>query len=368
VADRDAGDAVGAVVVGTGFGVLTHARALREAGIDVVALVGRDEAKAKARAGLFGVPNALTSLDEALALPGVDVVTVATPPHAHASAVLAAAAAGKHVLCEKPFARDLAEARSMLDAAESAGIVHLLGTEFRFATGQASLQRAVASGVIGEPRTALFMLQIPSLVDPAAELPAWWESEAEGGGWLGAYGSHVVDQVRATLGEFEALSASLQTLAPRPAMTADDTYTVHFRLTNGCVGVLHSSCAVGGQFLAASKITGTRGSAWLQGDEVWVDTGEGPQQLPSPDDLPIVDPVPPPSELLHTTYDMWHSTGLDLAPYTRLCERLRAGALGETVRDDPPAATFADGAACQSVLDAIRRSSAGGGWVPVEPV
>jgi predicted dehydrogenase len=359
---------VGAVVVGTGFGVLTHARALREAGIEVRALVGRDAAKAKARADLLGVPNALTDLDAALALPGVDVVTVATPPHAHAAVAIAAAEAGKHLLCEKPFARDLTEARSMLDAAESAGVVHLLGTEFRFATGQASLQRAVAAGVIGEARSALFMLQIPSLVDPAAELPAWWESAADGGGWLGAYGSHVVDQVRATLGEFDALSASLQTLSPRPSMTSDDTYTVHFRLTNGCVGVLHSSCAVGGQFVAATKITGTRGSAWLQGEELWVDTGAGPQQLAPPEDLPVVTPVPPPAELLHTTYDMWHSTGLDLAPYTRLCERLRAGAVGETVDDDPPAATFADGAACQSVLDAIRLSSAGGGWVAVEPV
>jgi predicted dehydrogenase len=359
---------VGAVVVGTGFGVLTHARALREAGVDVLALVGRDEAKAKARADLLGVPNALTDLDAALALPGVDVVTVATPPHAHAPVVLAAAAAGKHVLCEKPFARDLGEARAMLAAAESAGIVHLLGTEFRFATGQASLQRAVASGAIGEPRTALFMLQIPSLVDPSAGMPAWWESDAEGGGWLGAYGSHVVDQVRTTVGEFESLSASLQTLAPRPHMTADDTYTVHFRLTNGCVGLLHSSCAVGGQFVAATKITGTRGSAWLQGEEVWIDDGSGPRQLPVPEDLPIVPPDPPPSELLHTTYDMWHSTGLDLAPYTRLCERLRDGARGVAVRDDPPAGTFADGAACQSVLDAIRRSSAGAGWVDVEPV
>jgi predicted dehydrogenase len=364
VADHD----VGAVVVGTGFGVLTHARALRDAGVTVHALVGRDESKARSRADLLGIPHALTELDAALALPGVDIVTVATPPHTHAPIVLAAADAGKHVLCEKPFARDLAEARAMLAAVRAAGVVHLLGTEFRFATGQASLRRAVASGAIGEPRTAIFMLQIPSLVDPAAELPTWWESEADGGGWLGAYGSHVVDQVRSTLGEFEALSASLQTLAPRPAMTADDTYTVHFRLDNGCTGVLHSSCAIGGQFLAATKVTGTTGSAWLQGDEVWIDAGAGAQRLPDPPDLPLVAPDPPPSELLHTAYDMWHSTGIDLAPYTRLCERLRAGVRGDAAVDDPPAATFADGAACQSVLDAIRRSAGGAGWVDVEPV
>src|SRR5579871_2518803 len=124
---------LGAAVVGTGFGVLTHLRALRAAGFHVEALVGRDQAKAAARAAMFGVPFATTDLTAALAHPGVDVVTVATPPHTHAAVVLAAVGAGKHVMCEKPFARDRAEAQAMYEAAERAGVVHLIGTEFRFA-------------------------------------------------------------------------------------------------------------------------------------------------------------------------------------------------------------------------------------------
>jgi len=359
------GEPLGAVVVGTGFGVITHLRALRGAGFAVRALVGRDAEKAAARARLFDVEHSSTSLATALALPGVDAVAIATPPHTHAAIALESFAAGKHVVCEKPFAADAGEAREMLAAADRAGVVHLLGTEFRFGTGQAHLTRAMAEGVVGAPRLAVFMLQIPSLNDPRAELPAWWERESEGGGWLGAYGSHVVDQIRVTLGEFDWVSATLQTLAPR-VMTADDTYTVQFGLTTGVQGFMHSSCATGGQFLAATKITGDGGSVWLQGDDLWVDSGTGPRQLETPADLVNGAPVPPPAELLHTTYDMWHSTGMDLSPYTQLYAVLRDRILGNDVAPDPAAATFRDGVAGQAVLDAIRRSSRENTRVTVE--
>ena len=359
-------DQPGAAVVGTGFGVLTHLRALRGAGFTVHALVGRNAAKTAQKAAMFDVPHPTTDLAEALAIPGVDVVAVATPPFTHAPIVLESVAAGKHVVCEKPFARDVAEARAMRDAAEAAGVLHRLGTEFRYGTAQALLARTIAAGEIGTPRLAMFQLQMPLLADPAAELPAWWEDAGQGGGWLGAYGSHVIDQVRSTLGDFEAVSASLQTLAPRPAMTADDTYTVQFRLATGVEGVLHSSCAVGGQFLGATKITGTAGSIWLEADDVWVDDGTGPRLIPVPDDLASAPPDPPPAELLHTAYDMWHSMGIDLHPYTKLYTTLRELAAGRSVPDDPAGATFDDGVAVQAVMDAVRRSAAERAWVTVE--
>ena len=208
---------------------------------------------------------------------------------------------------------------------------------------------------------------MPSLHDPAAELPEWWQDAAQGGGWLGAYGSHVIDQIRSSLGEFDGLSASLQTLAPRPAMTADDTYTIQFRLHSGVEGMLHSSCATAGDFVVTAKVTGTRGSAWAQGDDVFVDDGSGPQCVPVPDDLVNAAPVPPPSELLHTMYDMWHSLGTDLDPYTRLFGVLRDRVEGRPVAADPAAATFVDGVAVQAVMDAVHRSATDRAWVTVDP-
>ncbi len=352
---------LGAAVVGTGFGVLTHVRALQAAGIEVRALIGRDPDKTRARAGMFGIPLATTDRAAAFAQPEIDIVAVATPPYTHGPIVLDAIAARKHVMCEKPFARDLAEAQRMLAAAEEAGVVHMLGTEFRFAAGQAALTRAVQQGLIGTPTFGLFLLQMPSLNDPQAQIPDWWGDASQGGGWLGAHGTHVIDQVRVTMGEIDAVTATLSTLSPL-GITADDTYSVQLRLANGGTALLHGSCAAPGQFVVATKVIGTGGAAWLQGNDVWADDGSGPRQLATPEDLTPPPPSPPPAELLHTTYDMWHSMGIDLDPYTRLYGVMRDQVLGRAVPDDPRPSTFADGVVNQAVVDAIREASATQTW------
>jgi predicted dehydrogenase len=355
-----------AVVVGTGFGCLTHLRAMRAAGLEVVAIVGRDPEKTAARAERFEVPNGLTSLADALALPGVDAVAVATPPHTHASIVLEVVDAKKHVVCEKPFARDANEARRMLAAADVAGVVHLLGTEFRWATGQALAARLIRSGAIGEPRLATFILHVPLLADPSGELPSWWADAGEGGGWLGAQAAHVVDQVRTTLGEFEGVSASLPLVADR-VMTAEDTYTVHFRTTTGVDGVMQSTAGAYGPPLFVTRIAGTGGTVWVDFDTVSIADADGQRRVEVPDDLVLPPPDPPPADLLVTAYDQLHAFGIDLPPYTRLYQTFADLIAGRTVPDDPRPATFADGVADMQVLDAIRRSAASDqAWVPID--
>jgi predicted dehydrogenase len=355
---------LGAIVVGTGFGVLTHLRALRAAGFTVHALVGRDPARTEDRAKRSGVPLGLTSLSEALALPGVDAVAVATPPHTHAQIVLESVRAGKHVVCEKPFARDAAEARQMLAAAEQARVVHLLGTEFRFATGQALATRALRGGAVGEPRLATFLLQIPGLADPRSGVPEWWSDARQGGGWLGAFASHVVDEIRTMFGELEGVSASLANVVDR-GWTAEDSYSIHFRTKSGVSGVMQSSGAAFGPPVGLVRIAGTRGTLWIEGDDVWVADASGQRKLDVPADLRNPAPVPPDRALLSSSYDMLHSGGIDLGPFSKLFGVLRDRILGRPVADDPRAATFVDGVACQVALDAIRRAARDGAWVQV---
>ncbi|MEY2431564.1 MAG: hypothetical protein QOC92_1289, partial [Acidimicrobiaceae bacterium] len=307
-------------VVGTGFGCLTHVRALRAAGFEVIALVGRDPERTATRAARFDIPKACTSLDDVLALRSLDAVTIATPPHTHAALALEAIAANKHVLCEKPFAADTEEAKKVLRAAEAAGIVHLLGTEFRWATGQALMARVVADGAIGAPRLATFMLHIPLLADAEAEVPEWWSDAKQGGGWLGAHATHVIDQIRTTLGEFESVSASLPAVAPRDNWSVEDSYLVHFRLQSGCVGSMQASAADRGPIMIVSRIAGSLGTVWDEFGSVRVADQSGTREIPVPDDLQLDAPEPPPADLMTTAYDLLHSTGIDLGPYTRLAE------------------------------------------------
>lgn len=347
-------DRPGAVVVGTGFGCRVHVPALRAAGFDVVGLVGTDPERTARRAERSGVPYVFTDLDEALARDDVAAVTIATPPHTHAALAVAAVAAGRHVVCEKPFALDAVEARAMLEAAERAGVTHLVGHEFRWAPERAVAARALAAGAVGAPRFASFVSYVPMLADPDAKMPPWWFEAAAGGGWLGASGSHVVDQIRTWLGEFASVSATLGVTSARTGV-AEDSFTVRFRLRSGVDGVLQQTAAAWGPYGGVTRVAGTDGSLWVDGDTVRLADRAGERALPLPDDLVLPEPPGASDDPRH------RFTHLELGPYTRLCEVLRAAVDGRPVPGAVPVPTFADGLAATEVLDAIRASAAADG-------
>ncbi|HUF84174.1 MAG TPA: Gfo/Idh/MocA family oxidoreductase [Acidimicrobiia bacterium] len=345
----------GAAVVGTGFGGRVHVPALRAAGFTVAALVGRDADRTQRRAARFGVRHGLASLEEALALPDVGAVTIATPPHTHAELAIAAVQAGKHVICEKPFALDAGEAEAMLAAAEAAGVTHLVGHEFRWATDRAVAGRAIAEGLIGEPRLASFLQWLPLVADPETKVPSWWFDRDAGGGWLGASGSHVVDQVRTWLGETTSVSAHLALVSDRPEGAAEDSFTVRLGLRSGAEAVLQQTAGAWGPAVGVTRVAGTRGTVWLDDGAAWVADAAGSRPLPVPPDLEL---PPPPAGSDDPRHRFTH---LELGPYTRLCEVLRAGVDGRRLPTAVPVPTFADGVACMRVLDAIRASAARGG-------
>jgi predicted dehydrogenase len=322
---------------------------LRAAGFDVVAMVGRDKERTARRAERVGVEHADATLADALGRPGVEVVSIAAPPYAHAALAVEACRAGRHVICEKPFALDAAEAETMCMAAESTGVVALVGHEFRWAPDRALVARAIATGAIGEPRMATLVQFVPLVADPDARVPEWWFDETRGGGWLGASGSHIVDQVRTWFGEVASVSATMPTVARREG--AEDSFVVRLTTANRVEAVLQQTAASWTPGVAGvTVIAGTDGTLEVTPDGVWLSDRGGRRVLPVPDDLAL--PAAAASDDPRHRY-----THLELGPYTRLCEALSARMRDRDAPSAVPVPTFADGLACMRVLDAVRASA-----------
>jgi len=348
-----------ALVVGTGFGCRIQVPALRAAGFEVVGLVGADAGRTRERAELNGVAHDFTDVDAAIAATGAKAVAISTPPHAHAPVTLAAIARGCHVICEKPFAKDADEARAMLEAAERAGVVHLMGHEFRFASERAAMARAIAAGAIGEPKLATFTELTPMLVT-GGEMPSWWFDVEEGGGWLGASSPHLIDWIRFALGDFESLSASLGVLAAQNGQ-ADDSYTFRFRLKSGLEGVVQRCAASWGPPVSVTRVMGGAGSIWLEAGEVKVADKDGTRTLAIDDDLRLP-PLPALSADPRNEWPKWQRLrAVELAPYIRLCEAFGDLIEGRTPPPIAPLPTFRDGLASMLAIDAVRASAARGG-------
>jgi predicted dehydrogenase len=339
------------LVVGTGFGLHVHVPALQAAGFEVVGLVGVDPDRTGRRAEKAGLAG-FTDLDQAIAKTGAVAVTIASTPDTHAPLVRQALGRGCHVLCEKPFTLDAAEARSLVEGAERAGVTGLLGNEFRWLPERAVVARAIAAGLIGEPRVLTFAQYLHFVGAPGLTLPDWWLDRKAGGGWLGAWGSHVVDWVRTWAGEFASVSAALPSVAAPPG-GAEDSYLVRFTLASGAEGVFSQVAGAWGPLEAMVRVAGTRGTVWLGADGAWIADAEGERKLPVPAELSL--PAPPVSEGAS-----YRQSSYEIPPYIRLCEAWRA--LMDGRRPAPVAPpTFADGLAAMEVLDAIRASAAAGG-------
>src|SRR5262245_5648354 len=140
-------------VIGTGWGQLVQSPGFRAAGgFEIVAVAGARAERARAVAAELGIPHAVTDYKALLRLHDLDAASIVTPPHLHAPMALAALAAGKHVLCEKPFAVTVAEAVVMAETARRTGLAAMVDFEWRFLPGRQRLGELIAEGYIGEPR------------------------------------------------------------------------------------------------------------------------------------------------------------------------------------------------------------------------
>lgn len=196
----------------------------------LVACAGRTADRAREFAAKYGVECSHTSYEELVRDPQVDAIYVATPNHLHSPVVLAAAAAGKHVLCEKPMALTVAEAEEMVAACRRAGVVLRVGLQSRF-------QRVLhaAGAVIRQGRLGIVREVSAQRYGPMRATRSPWQMDltAAGSGVLGGLGVHVIDFVRWVVGDRIARVFGIA-YPPRGSGRPDESVTLVLEFASGC--------------------------------------------------------------------------------------------------------------------------------------
>jgi predicted dehydrogenase len=212
-------------LIGTGFG--RHVQMpgfLAVPEFEVVGICSETKAHAEAAARTFGVADATDDYRALVERDDVDVVSIATPPHLHCSMTLAALDAGKHVLCEKPMALNVAEARAMLDAARSAQRIHAIDHLQRYMPAHQQFRKLVQEGFIGRLRYLVVNVNTGLGLEPTMPwyFHSWRSEKPKGGGMLSGVLSHYIDLVRWCFGEIENVRGHTATLIDqKPVLSSD---------------------------------------------------------------------------------------------------------------------------------------------------
>ncbi|MDX6559583.1 MAG: hypothetical protein QOF72_2632, partial [Blastocatellia bacterium] len=187
-------------IIGAGFARSTQIPGFKAcAGARIVAIASARREHAAEVAREFGIEHVADDWRALIARDDIDLVSIVTPVATHCEMTLAALDQGKAVLCEKPMAMNADEARRMTERAREAGVLALIDHELRFLPGRLKMRELVSRGDIGKVRHAQLTFRSDSRADPNRPWN-WWSDEKQGGGALGAIGSHVIDGFQWLLG------------------------------------------------------------------------------------------------------------------------------------------------------------------------
>ncbi|WP_201754279.1 Gfo/Idh/MocA family protein [Micromonospora rubida] len=357
---------------------------------------GRDTAKVAAAADRLGWEAHTTDWRRLVESDEIDVVDVCTPGDSHAEIALAALAAGKHVLCEKPLANTVAEARAMAAAAETArasGVRSMCGFNYRRVPAVAMMRRLIADGRLGTVRHVRAAYLQDWIVDP--QFPLVWRLQRDraGSGALGDIGAHIIDLTQFVTGQRitgvsavtetfvkeRPLSAASSGLAAQatigtgpvdghgPAtgtVTVDDAAVFVARLDGGALATYEASrFATGRKNALRVEINGSLGTVAFDLErlnelEFYDATRPAAEQgftriLMTEEDHPYMSAWWPPGHIIGYEHSFTH----------QMRDFVEAIATGVD-----PAPSFADGLQVQLVLDAVIRSAElGSSWTDVEP-
>jgi predicted dehydrogenase len=342
-------------IIGIGFGAQVYVPAFASEGWEVAALCSRHRDNARKAADAAGVRDVHTDPMELIRRDDIAAVGIVTPPGAHHDLSIAALDAGKHVLCEKPFALDATEATAMVKAAERSGKTAMVGHEFRHTPQRGYIKELLDDGYIGRFQLCTIELFLDRYVTREPRPLTWAAFRADGGGLLGALGSHYIDGLRHWFGEVASVSGHLMTLRPDLADAAtgrvvksetDDAFLFTLEFANGGIATMIASFAATPARGAKIVVMGERGT--LIAEQPGPNPMENGAVIASRDGSPLA-PLPTPSKFTPFTDERDHR----LMAFRLLVRDFNRG----IERGMSPAPNFTDGLRCQEVLDAVRRSS-----------
>jgi len=248
---------VGVGLVGSGFIAQLHAEAFSRSAIGTVRAVASSSAeRAAGFASQWGIPAWHTDFRELVQRPDVDMVCIGVPNHLHRDVVVAAAEAGKHVVCEKPLATTLAEADEMIAACQSAGVKLMYAEELCFAPKYVRAKQLADEGALGDVYLAK---QAEQHFGPHSDW--FWDPERSGGGVLMDMGCHGIEFVRWVLGKpaVRSVTAELGTYVHHGRTVAEDHAVLTVRFAGNRTGLVEVSWAKPGGMDDRAEIVGSKG-------------------------------------------------------------------------------------------------------------
>jgi predicted dehydrogenase len=372
---RTSGATIGVGMVGCAFMGAAHSQAWRTVhrAFDLpltprmAVLCGRDRSAAEAAAAKLGWASVETEWKRLIESRDVDLVDICTPGDSHAEIALAALAAGKHVLCEKPLANTVAEAEAMAAAAAEAatrGVRSMVGFNYRRVPAVALARKLVAEGRLGEIRHVRAQYLQDWIVDP--EFPLVWRlrKDKAGSGALGDIGAHAIDLAQFVTGSpitgVSGLTETFVSERPLPGstgrgpVTVDDTALFLARFAGGAVGTFEATRFASGRKNALRlEVNGSAGSLAFDFEAMnelaFHDHTEDPE-LGGFRRIQVTEPGHP---YVGAWWPPGHGLGYEHTFTHEVRDLLAALAAGED-----PEPSFADGLQVQRVLAAVEESAA----------
>jgi predicted dehydrogenase len=333
----------------------------------LVAICGRNEEATRAAAVRFGYESYYTDWRQMLADDRVQLFDNGGPNDAHAEPSIAAAQAGKHILCEKPLGRTAEESKTMLDAVQKAGVKHMVAFNYRFVPAIRQIRKIVDSGALGK----IYHFRASYLQEwimPHYNLGMIWrlQKSVAGSGALGDLGAHIIDLGRYLVGDVKSVSAMTKTFVPeRPwddgtmgKVDVDDAFAAVVEFENGALGTLEATRFAAGRKNANTlEINGEKGTIRFnlermnELDVFWID--DEPKETRGFHNVLVSEPY-------HPWWEYWWPQGHMIGWEHTFVHEI-AHLLDCIVNDRPVApigADFEDGYRAAVICDAILESAA----------